>query len=183
MRLRQICTGAALTLSLLQNVSATAPYTQETQALMEKIDVSFSALKTGMSEEEAQKLKDVKITGKFEDGITVIDADGVEHDFYDGMWQKLIQIKPNMPKKPLKALDIGTARSQKQVLTAMRKFTGLRQIDCTIQKTSSGSDTRKFGAKTFCKQYFQDTDGGYVWAAFNKKDQLTTLGFQAWDPF
>ncbi len=169
--------------AFVTTLSEPSAYTAPNISLEDRIDASFSALKTGMSEEDALKLKDIKIIGKLETGMALIDVSGVEHDFYDGMWQKLIQIKPDRPVKTLQALDVGTARSPKQVLAAMRKFTGLQHIDCTVKIAPRGSDTRKFGAKIFCKQYFQGTDGSYIWAAFNKKDQLTTLGFQAWDPF
>ncbi len=179
--------GFTLALAFLALVGASVeanPNTQKTEALLQKIDASFSELKTGMSEEEALKLENVKIIGKLEDGLTIIDSAGVEHDFYDGMWQKLVQIEPSMPKKPLKAMSIGMARSPKEVVAAIRKFTGQKQMDCIVnKKIHNTSGTRKFGSKTFCKQYFPGTDGAYVWASFNTKDQLTTVGFQAWDPF
>ncbi len=152
------------------------------QSLEDKIDASFSILETGMSEEEALKLKNVKIVGKLEDGLTVIDAAGVEHHFYDGLWQKILHVKAGTPVFPIKALGIGTVRDKKATLDAVNKFTGKKKFECQIMNPSGKEEKAKFGSYQFCSQPTAD-EGGYIWVEFDKKDRLTRAGYQAWDPF
>jgi hypothetical protein len=152
-------------------------------SLKDKIDASFSSIKTGLSEEEAKKLKNVTITGEEEDGITVTDSAGVMHDFYDGLWQKIIHIKPDAAAKPIRALGIGTARNKKSVLNAIGKFTGNKDISCGITKAQSDWEIRKFGTHQFCQQNIGKDSEAYIWVAFDKQDRLIVAGYQAWDPF
>jgi hypothetical protein len=154
------------------------------KSLEDRIDESFSNIESGLSEEEARKLRNVNITEDDKDNgsMTVVDSNGVIHDFYDGLWQKIIHIKPNAPTKPILALGIGMTRNKKSVLNTVRKFTGRKAMECSVQPDGS-MDARKFGYM-FCKQYIiGGSDGAYVWVAFDKQDRLIIAGYQAWDPF
>jgi hypothetical protein len=162
---------------------ASSIYAKAPLSLENRIDASFSSIKTGLSEEEAKKLKNVTITGEENDGITVTDNAGVMHDFYDGLWQKIIHIKPNAAAKPIRALGIGTARNKKSVLNAIGKFTGNEDISCGITKGQSAWEIRKFGTHLFCQKYIGKDNEAYVWVAFDKQDRLIVAGYQAWDPF
>jgi hypothetical protein len=151
-------------------------------SLEDRIDQSFSKIKIDLSEEEALKLKNVKITGMIGNEFQVTDSNGVVHDFYDGLWQKMIHIKLGAPLKPIKALGIGLARDKKSALVAVRKFTGKKNFECDTNKIAEKEEQAKFGSHKFCKQATAG-DGGYIWVEFDKKDNLTRLGYQAWDPF
>ena len=147
-----------------------------------RIDQSFSNLKIDLSEEEASKLKNVKITGVIGNEFQVTDNNGVVHDFYDGLWQKMLHVKPGTPIKPIQALGIGMARDKKSALDAVRKFTGKKNFECAIDKPAEKEEEGKFGSYQFCKQRTAG-DGGYIWVEFDQKNRLTRAGYQAWDPF
>jgi hypothetical protein len=148
----------------------------------DRIDESFSNIGAGLSEEEARKLKNVTITRDNSDTMTVVDSNGVEHDFYDGLWQKMLHVKPGVPLKPIKALGIGMARDKKSALDAVRKFTGKKKFECDTDKPAEKEELAKFGSYQFCSQRTAG-EGGYIWVEFDKKDQLTRAGYQVWDPF
>ncbi len=151
-------------------------------SLKDRIDQSFSSLKIDLSEEEASKLKNVKITGVIGNEFEVTDSNGVIHSFYDGLWQKMLNVEEGAPHKPIKALGIGMARTKKSALDAVRKFTGTKNFECDINNPEEKEEEGKFGSYQFCRQS-TTSDGGYIWLEFDKKDRLTTAGYQAWDPF
>jgi hypothetical protein len=171
-------TFLALSPSLSSPPIAAAP----TKTIEDRVDASFSSLKNGMSEERARKLKNVEIVEDEPDGMTVIDSAGVIHDFYDGLWQKIIIIQPEAANQPLRALGIGSAREKQAVIAAVGKFTGKTDMDCSVTKAESAWEIRKFGTHLFCQQFLNE-DGSYIWVAFDKEDRLIRAGFQAWDPF
>lgn len=151
-------------------------------SLEDRIDQSFSTLKIDLSEEEASKLKNVKIAGVIGNEFQVTDSNGVIHSFYDGLWQKMLNVEAGAPLKPIKALGIGMARTKKSALDAMRKFTGKKNFECDIDRPEEKETEEKFGSYQFCKQRTAG-DGGYIWVEFDAKERLTRAGYQAWDPF
>ncbi|MFC4293183.1 hypothetical protein ACFOWX_12225 [Sphingorhabdus arenilitoris] len=157
----------------------------QNQELFDRIDKDMSRFPFDMKEEEAQKLKIEGVTyNQDEDDFGVlIDETGVLHNFYDGLYGKSIEIDPSAIAQPIKALGIGLARSQKEVLAAFSEYSGGKQLECDYSYDSDGPKKVRLSDEVYCNFTFDNEYDAGVGLTFDGKDQLVRVYVQAWNPF
>ncbi|NJM49493.1 MAG: hypothetical protein HC843_00135 [Sphingomonadales bacterium] len=151
--------------------------------LLERIDKDMSRFPFDMKEEDAREIKLEGVTYNEEESGVLIDKAGVRHDFYDGLYSKTISIDPLVSTRPIKAFGIGLARSQKQVLSAFREYSGGKDMKCDYAYGSDNGKKTELSDHIRCDFVFDDNYDALIGFEFNGKDQLVNIYAQAWNPF
>ncbi|MGL5839481.1 MAG: hypothetical protein ACRCY3_13360 [Sphingorhabdus sp.] len=154
--------------------------------LFERLAADFSRFPFDMKEEDASKLKQKGIIYSEDEGGsgTLIDENGVEHYFYEGLFAKAIKPKAG---QPIKAAGIGTSRKQKDVLAAFKKYSGGKKMECFYATDephafSSDNPKKRPHAKS-CHFLFDRKSDESFDLEFDDKGVLKEIRLQAWNPF
>ena len=153
--------------------------------LLERIDKDMSPFPFDMKEEEARKLRAEDVTYSEDDvnfGI-LTDSAGVRHDFYEGLYGKTLEIAPSSNARYIKALGIGLARSQKDVLAAFSDYSGGKQMECDYRYDLSSETKPRLSDDIYCDFVFDDNFDAIISLKFDGKDRLVHIYVQAWNPF
>jgi hypothetical protein len=164
-----------LALALL---ASSASANKANQRLFDRLSAEFSRFPFDMKEEEAKKLniKNVVYDEVTNDVSTLIDEAGVVHNFYDGLFSKVITITARNQNIPIKAAGIGLARKKKDVLSAFKQYSGGKKLKCDMpSKDKDGSH--------YCRFYVGGKSDANFLAEFSTAGDLRELTLQDWDPF
>jgi hypothetical protein len=153
--------------------------------MLDQIDKDFSRFPFDMKEEDARKLKIDGVTYNEDDFGELVDEAGIIHSFYDGLYGKKLIVNPAVPAKPIKILNIGLAREQKDVLAAFGKYSAGQVMECDAMSKENLQANPEWASRTYSCNFSFDPanyDARMV-LSFDTNRQLTEIFVMAWNPF